>query len=264
MGSEMCIRDRYLRICHLNNCATGVATQHNVLRQKHYVGTVERAVNYFKFIAMDTRQWMSKLGVRSLTDLIGRTDLLQVIEGESDKQSSLDLSQILSDAGIPADKPQFCIEPKNQPFDKGELAETMVADILDAIQNKSGGEFSYDIKNVHRSIGARLSGEIAKAHGHEGLSDAPITLNLSGTAGQSFGVWNAKGLNINLRGDANDYVAKGMSGGIIAISPTTDSNLITHESSIMGNTCLYGATGCLLYTSPSPRDLSTSRMPSSA
>ena len=246
-GPMVALGCKYLRICHLNNCATGVATQHNVLRQKHYVGTVERAVNYFKFIAMDTREWLAKLGVRSLTDLIGRTDLLQVIEGESDKQQSLDLSELLSDAGVPAEKPQFCLEPKNQPFDKAELAETMVADTMDAIKNKLGGEFNYDIKNVHRSIGARLSGEIAKAHGQQGLADKPITLNLSGTAGQSFGVWNAKGLNINLRGDANDYVAKGMSGGVIAISPAAQSKLVAHESSIIGNTCLYGATGGELY-----------------
>lgn len=246
-GPMVALGCKYLRICHLNNCATGVATQHNVLRQKHYVGTVDRAVNYFKFIAMDTREWMSKLGVRSLTDLIGRTDLLEAIEGDSDKQSNLDLSQILSDGGVSADKPQFCRETKNDPYDKAELAETMVADMLSAIKNKLGGEFSYQVKNVHRSIGARLSGEIARAHGHDGLSDKTITLNLTGTAGQSFGVWNAKGLNINLRGDANDYVAKGMSGGVIAISPAADSKLIAHESSIIGNTCLYGATGGELY-----------------
>jgi len=246
-GPMVALGCKYLRICHLNNCATGVATQHNVLRQKHYVGTVDRAVNYFKFIAMDTRQWMAKLGVRSLTELIGRNDLLRVIEGETDKQQGLDLSQILSDAGVPSDRPQFCVEPKNEPFDKGELAETMVADMLSAIQNKLGGEYSYQLKNVHRSIGARLSGEIAKAHGQEGLADAPITLKLTGTAGQSFGVWNAAGLNMDLRGDANDYVAKGMSGGTISIAPAADTHFIAHESAIIGNTCLYGATGGELY-----------------
>ena len=246
-GPMVALGCKYLRICHLNNCATGVATQHSVLRQKHYVGTVDRAMNYFKFIAMDTREWMAKLGVRSLADLIGRTDLLQAIDGDSDKQRCLDLSQILSNAGVSDDKPHFCVEPKNEPFDKGELAETMVADMRSAIDKKTGGEFSYKIKNVHRSIGARVSGEIAKAHGHNGLEDKPITMNLVGTAGQSFGVWNAKGLNINLRGDANDYVAKGMSGGVIAISPAEESKLIAHESTIIGNTCLYGATGGELY-----------------
>ncbi len=246
-GPMVALGCKYLRICHLNNCATGVATQHNVLRQKHYVGTVERAVNYFKFIAMETREWMAKLGVVKLTDLIGRTDLLEVLEGETDKQRGLDLSEILSSTYVANDKPQFCVEPKNEPFDKGLLAEQMVADMLPAIESKSGGTFDYKVQNIHRSIGARLSGEIAKAHGHLGLSDAPVTLNLSGSAGQSFAVWNANGLNINLEGDANDYVAKGMSGGTVAIYPAKDTRFVAAESTIIGNTCLYGATGGELF-----------------
>ena len=246
-GPMVALGCKYLRICHLNNCATGVATQHNVLRQKHYVGTVDRAVNYFKFIAMETREWMAKLGVTKLTDLIGRTDLLQVIEGETDKQRNLDLSEILSDGNVPADKPQFCIEPKNDPYDRGELAEQMVKDMLPAIENKSGGSFDYEVKNIHRSIGARVSGQIARLHGHAGIADAPITLNLKGTAGQSFGVWNANGLNINLEGDANDYVAKGMSGGTIAIYAPDGVDYASDESAIIGNTCMYGATGGELY-----------------
>ena len=246
-GPMVALGCKYLRICHLNNCATGVATQHNVLRQKHYVGTVERAANYFMFIAMETREWMAKLGVTKLTDLIGRTDLLSMIEGKTSKQKGLDLSKILSDAGVDPSKPQFCITPKNEPFDKGELAEQMVRDMTEAITNKLGGRFSYQVQNIHRSIGARLSGVIAKIHGHEGLQDAPITMDLVGTAGQSFGVWNANGLNMNLKGDANDYVAKGMSGGRIAIYPHADSRFVAADSSIMGNTCLYGATGGELF-----------------
>lgn len=248
-GPMVALGCKYLRICHLNNCATGVATQHNVLRQKHYVGTVDRAVNYFKFIAMETREWMAKLGVTQLTDLIGRTDLLQMLEGETDKHHNLDLSQILSDGNVPSDKPQFCVEPKNEPYDKGELAEQMVEDMISAITNKSGGSFDYQVKNIHRSIGARLSGEIAKAHGLEGLADTPVTLNLNGTAGQSFGVWNARGLDINLEGDANDYVAKGMSGGTIAIYPAKGVDFSASDCTIIGNTCLYGATGGELFAS---------------
>lgn len=246
-GPMVALGCKYLRICHLNNCATGVATQHSVLRQKHYVGTVERAMNYFRFIAMETREWMAKLGVTKLTDLIGRTDLLEVLEGNTAKQQNLDLSEILSNGNVPADKPQFCITPHNQPFDRGELAEQMVSDLMPAIESGTGASFSYEVKNIHRSIGARVSGEIAKRYGNLGLVDAPITLNLSGTAGQSFGVWNANGLNINLLGDANDYVAKGMSGGIIAIQPAADAEFSAHESTIMGNTCLYGATGGQLF-----------------
>ena len=133
------------------------------------------------------------------------------------------------------------------PFDKGELAEQMVTDMLPAIENKTGGDFHYVVQNIHRSIGARLSGEIARIHGQEGLADAPVTLHLTGTAGQSFAVWNAKGLNINLEGDANDYVAKGMSGGVVAIYPAADVDYKASESTIIGNTCLYGATGGELF-----------------
>ncbi|MEM7358126.1 MAG: glutamate synthase large subunit [Pseudomonadota bacterium] len=246
-GPMVALGCKYLRICHLNNCATGVATQHNVLRQKHYVGTVERAVNYFKFIAMETREWMAALGVQQLSDLIGRTDLLEVIEGDTAKQHKLDLSEILSDAGVPADKPQYCVEPHNEPFDRGELAEQMVVDLMPAIESGSGGTFTYQVQNIHRSIGARVSGEIAKRYGNKGLADAPVTLNLTGTAGQSFGVWNANGLNMNLVGDANDYVAKGMSGGEIAIYPAADAGFVADQSAIIGNTCLYGATGGQLF-----------------
>lgn len=246
-GPMVALGCKFLRICHLNNCATGVATQHNILRQKHYVGTAERAINYFRFIAMETREWMAKLGVTQLTDLIGRTDLLVELEGETDKQRKLNLSQLLSDGSVSNGKPQFCIKPKNQPYDKGELAEQMVVDTQSAILNKTGGSFDYQVKNIHRSIGARLSGEIARAHGHEGLSDAPITLNLKGSAGQSFAVWNANGLNMNLEGDANDYVGKGLSGGTVAIYPAQGVEFIASESTIIGNTCLYGATGGELF-----------------
>ena len=246
-GPMVALGCKFLRICHLNNCATGVATQHNILREKHYVGTAERAMNYFKFIAMETREWMAKLGVTQLSDLIGRTDLLVELEGETDKQRKLSLKQILSDGNVGADKPQYCVEPKNEPYDKGELAEQMVVDMLPAISNKTGGSFEYQVKNIHRSIGARLSGEIAKAHGHAGLSDAPVTLNLKGTAGQSFAVWNAKGLNINLEGDANDYVGKGLSGGTVAIYPAQGVEFEAKDSTIIGNTCLYGATGGELF-----------------
>ena len=248
-GPMVALGCKYLRICHLNNCATGVATQHKVLRMEHFIGEAEMVMNYFKFIGQEIREWMAKLGVRQMSDLIGRTDLLEVLPGETAKQSRLDLSQILSDGGIPADKPRFCVEPHNAPFDKGELAEQMVKDALPAIETKSGGEYSYAVRNIHRSIGARLSGEIAKRHGNQGMADYPITIKLKGTCGQSFGVWNAGGLNMYLEGDANDYVCKGMTGGKIVITPPQDSAFNSNEATIIGNTCLYGATGGQLYAS---------------
>ncbi len=248
-GPMVALGCKFLRICHLNNCATGVATQNTILRRDHFIGLPEMVMNYFIFVAQETREWMAKLGVSKLEDLIGRTDLLSIIEGKTSKQNNLDLTPLLSDGGVPADKPQFCLEPKNEPYDKGELAEQMIAEMNDAIINKSGGEFSYNVFNTSRSIGARISGQIAKNHGNQGMSNAPVTLNLSGSAGQSLGVWNAGGLHIKLSGDANDYVGKGMTGGKIVIHPPEKSTFKTQESTIIGNTCLYGATGGILYAS---------------
>jgi len=238
---------KYLRICHLNNCATGVATQNDKLREDHYIGTVEMAKNFFRFVAEEAREWMAKLGVRSLDELVGRVDLLEVLEGSSDKQRKLDLSPILHSDDFLASKPQTCQVAKNEPYDKGELAEKMVAAMLPAIENKQGGEFAFDITNCDRSIGARLSGEIAKRHGNQGMADKPVTLTLTGVAGQSLGVWNAGGLHIYLEGDANDYVGKGMAGGKIVLRPPQGSNFKSNDTSIMGNTCLYGATGGKLF-----------------
>ncbi|WP_313517238.1 glutamate synthase large subunit [Pseudomonas sp.] len=238
---------KYLRICHLNNCATGVATQNDKLRKDHFIGTVDMVVNFFTFIAEETREWLAKLGVRSLGELIGRTDLLEMLPGETDKQAHLDLTPLLGSDHIPADKPQFCQVPKNPPFDQGLLAERMVEMAMPAISDKLGGEFELDICNCDRSIGARISGEIARRHGNQGMASAPLTFRFKGTAGQSFGVWNAGGLNLYLEGDANDYVGKGMTGGQLVITPPKGSAFKSQDSAIIGNTCLYGATGGKLF-----------------
>ena len=238
---------KYLRICHLNNCATGVATQNNVLRSEYFVGLPDMVINFFRFVAEEVRERMAELGVRSLDELIGRVDLVDLQEGQTARQARLDLSPIVSDAGLARDVPQFCTELRNEPFDKGELAEAMLEATHDAIRNKSGGRFGFEVCNYHRSIGARLSGEIAKLHGNQGMHDAPIDVQLAGTAGQSFGAWNVAGLNLNLVGDANDYVGKGMAGGRITIRPPESAGYVARETSIVGNTCLYGATGGQLF-----------------
>ncbi|MBX9712368.1 MAG: glutamate synthase large subunit [Pseudomonadaceae bacterium] len=238
---------KFLRICHLNNCATGVATQNEKLRKDHFIGTVEMVMNFFTFVAEETREWLAKLGVRSLEELIGRTDLLDMLPGETAKQQHLDLSPLLGSDHIPADKPQFCGVERNPPFDKGLLAEKMVELASAAIADKSGAEFALDICNCDRSIGARISGEIARAHGNQGMAKAPITFRFKGSAGQSFGVWNAGGLNMYLEGDANDYVGKGMTGGKLVVVPPAGSPFKTQDSAIIGNTCLYGATGGKLF-----------------
>jgi len=246
-GPMVAMGCKYLRICHLNNCATGVATQNTVLRELHFNGNAEKVKNYFRFIAREVREILASIGISKLSDIIGQTNFLEQKEDLTERQSHLNLRPLLDDGGLAANLPQYCKQPKNFPYDKGELAEQMVVDCMDAIRNKSGGIFNYTVKNVNRSIGARLSGEIARLHGNYGLSDTPITLNLTGTAGQSFGVFNAGGLNMNLEGDANDYVCKSMAGGEIVIKPPANSNFNSHESTIIGNTCLYGATGGTLY-----------------
>jgi glutamate synthase (NADPH/NADH) large chain len=238
---------KYLRICHLNNCPTGVATQKSELRDEHFIGEAEMLINFFKFVAQETREWLAKLGVRSMEELVGRTDLLSILEGETDKQQHLDLAPLLFTHSRADGAPQTCQVDKNDPFDKGLLAEAMVADMMDTIKSGKGGDFSYRIGNCDRSIGARISGEIAALYGNLGMNSAPINLHLTGTAGQSLGVWNAGGLNIELEGDANDYVGKGMAGGEIVIYPPKGSTFASQQTAIIGNTCLYGATGGHLY-----------------
>ena len=238
---------KYLRICHLNNCATGVATQNNVLRLRHFKGNPEKVMNYFRFVARETREIMAKLGVRQLTDLIGRTDLLKLLPGDTAKQQKLDLTPLLSAAGLAKDAPTHCTEAQNTPFDKGELAETMVQELLSAIEQRQGGEFHYAVCNQNRSIGARVSGEIAKRYGNLEMETTPVVVRLTGTAGQSFGVWNAGGLHMYLAGDANDYVGKGMAGGKLVLYPPAESSFDARTTTIMGNTCLYGATGGKLF-----------------
>jgi glutamate synthase (NADPH/NADH) large chain len=238
---------KYLRICHLNNCATGIATQHNVLRSKYFTGLPEMVINYFRFVAQEVREILAALGVKELSQLIGRTEYLEIVSGSTPRQRKLDLTPILSSAGLAADKPQFCSSDSNEPFDRGELAERMVQDVLPAIAARSGGEWSYALRNHHRSIGARISGEIARRWGNYGMQDAPLTLRCSGTAGQSFGVWNTAGLHLYLEGDANDYVGKGMAGGRIVLRPPAAARYLAKDTIIMGNTCLYGATGGELY-----------------
>ena len=234
---------KYLRVCHLNNCATGVATQDENLRKQHFVGTKDKVVRYFMFVAQEVREILASMGIRSLDEIIGRPEYLELIDGETVRQKRLDLSPVLSTAGVSEDEPRQCTASRNKPWDKGELAERMVRDALPAIRKGKQVQLDYKISNVNRSIGARLSGEIAKIHGNTGMAETPVTIQFEGTAGQSFGAWNAGGLHLYLKGDTNDYVGKGMAGGKIVLKPNEKSKLITNETPIAGNTCLYGATG---------------------
>ena len=161
---------KYLRICHLNNCATGVATQHNVLRTKYFIGLPDMVINYFKFVAQECREIMASLGVRSLSELIGHTELLEILPGETSKQRKLDLSPVLANSALVSSKPQYCVDPHNEPFDKGVLAEKMLGDMRDAIAAKSGGRFSYAVQqfpSLHRRANFRRNRQALGKHRHE-------------------------------------------------------------------------------------------------
>lgn len=239
---------RYLRICHLNNCATGIATQDDTLRNKHYHGIPEKAMNYFKFIAQDVREILAQLGVSKLTDLIGRTELLEIIEGKTAQQRGLDLSKLLYSPKVPDGSSRYCTQA-NPAFDQGLLNKAIVAQSQSALESGLSVELDFDISNLDRSVGATLSGLIAERYGNRGNPLQTFNINLNGTAGQSFGVWLAGGVNLTLTGDANDYVGKGMAGGRIVIKPHSGVAFKAEEATIAGNTCLYGATGGELFAS---------------
>jgi glutamate synthase (NADPH/NADH) large chain len=246
-GPMIALGCKYLRICHLNNCATGVATQDERLREAHFTGLPERVMNYFRFVAIETREWLARLGVARLDDLIGRTDLLELLEGETDKQRGLDLEPLLAEDAFVDDASCCAAGTRNPPRDPAHLASRMAADMRYAIEGRHGGEFWYEIRNADRAIGARISGMIARTHGNHGMRDKPVHARFKGHSGQSFGAWNAGGLHLHLEGDANDYVGKGMCDGKIVIRPPADARFVARETPIIGNTCLYGATGGELY-----------------
>lgn len=237
---------KFLRICHLNNCATGVATQDETLRKEYFAGIPQMVMNYFQFMVRETRELMAELGVAKLTDLIGRTDLLVELDGVTDKQKRLELAPLLESVKAPPTSGLFYSEP-NIPDDKGPLNLKLVEQFHEAVAEKRGGGGSFAIRNTDRSVGALLSGKIASLYGNSGMNSAPVNLLFHGTAGQSFGAWNAGGLNMVLTGDANDYVGKGMAGGKLVIRPPLGVSYKSHEAVIIGNTCLYGATGGRLY-----------------
>ncbi|MFC5578852.1 glutamate synthase large subunit [Lysobacter niabensis] len=235
---------KYLRICHLNNCATGVATQDEALRRDHFSGLPERVENFFRLLAEEVRHWLAQLGVRSLGEIVGRTDLLQQVEIDSVRQRRLDLAPLLASDGLAHDG--HCGVPAPAIAATG-LAAALDAQLGEAIAHKRGGEYDFAIRNTDRSIGARLSGAIARAHGDQGMAAAPVTVRFRGVAGQSFGAFHAGGLQFELTGEANDYVGKGMAGGRIVLRPSPEARYLTREAPILGNTCLYGATGGELY-----------------
>ncbi len=235
---------KFLRICHLNNCATGMATQDERLRRNAFKGMPERVECFFRNIAEDVREYLAQLGLRSMDEAIGRTDLLQQTLRATREDVDIDLSRLL--ARDEAQPRGYCGSPALQAAPDG-LAAQLDAALNAAIDAGSGGEFIGRIRNTDRSIGTRLSGRIARVHGNVAMAAHPLDVRLSGSAGQSFGAFNAGGLHLHLSGEANDYVGKGMAGGRIVLAPPAGSRFASQDTPILGNTCLYGATGGELY-----------------
>jgi glutamate synthase (NADPH/NADH) large chain len=228
-----------MRKCHLNTCPVGVATQDPVLRAK-FQGKPEHVVNYFFFVAEEARQIMAQLGIRSFDELIGRADLLDKSKAVSHwKAKGLDFSKIFY---IPeaSDEPRYHVGTQDHGLDKA-LDHKLIAQAKPAIERGEKVSFISPIKNLNRTAGAMLSGEVAKKYGHDGLPDDTIHIQLQGTAGQSFAAFLAHGVTFDLVGEGNDYVGKGLSGGRIIVRPNTEFRGRAVDNIIIGNTVLYGA-----------------------
>ena len=229
-----------MRKCHLNTCPVGVATQDPVLRKK-FQGLPEHVINFFFFVAEETRELMAAMGFRTFDEMIGQLQMLdrqQVIEHW--KAKGLDFSKLFF-------KPQA---GRGVAIHRSEAQDHKINDILDrrliadaqaALDRGAPVRITAPIRNTDRTAGAMLSGEIAKRYAHEGLPADTIYVKFTGTAGQSFGAWLARGVTFELEGDANDYVGKGLSGGRIIVRPAVDAGITPEESIIVGNTVLYGA-----------------------
>jgi len=233
-----------VRQCHSNTCPVGVCTQDDDLRKK-FEGSPEKVINLFSFIAEDVRGILAELGFRKLEDVIGRSDLLQQVSRGSDLLDDLDLNPILAqaDAGSYA---RFCTREG-----RNEVPETldaqMIADAQAVFDRGEKMQLQYSIRNTHRAIGTKLSSKIVRQFGMTGLAPGHLTVRLRGSAGQSLGAFGVQGLRIEVMGDANDYVGKGLSGATIVVRVSPSSDLLSQNNTIIGNTVLYGATSGRLF-----------------
>ncbi len=230
-----------MRACHLNTCPVGIATQDPELRRR-FKGRPEHVVNFFFFVAEDLRRIMASLGMRTLDEMVGRSDLLAVDGAvEHWKARGVDLTHVLHRPEMPAGAPLRRVEPPPTVLDDA-LDHELIARAASAIEDGRPVRLETAVRNVNRCVGGMLSSRIASVHGAQGLPDGTIEVELHGSAGQSFGGWLAPGVAFTLRGDANDYAGKGLSGGVIAVAPPDGVRYRAEDNVIVGNTCLYGAT----------------------
>ena len=233
-----------VRQCHSNTCPVGVCTQDDELRKK-FTGTPDKVVNLFTFIAQEVREILAQLGFRSLNEIIGRTDLLRQISKASANLDDLDLNPLFVQAD-PGENLRYC-EKQEINFVPDTLDQEIIPKIDDDLEKEKILCKEFDIKNTHRTVGTRISHYLYKKYGNNKLQADFLTLKFKGSAGQSFGAFATKGLKLVLRGDANDYVGKGLSGATLSIKLSDESNLISNKNTIIGNTVLYGATSGKLF-----------------
>ena len=229
-----------MRKCHLNTCPVGVATQDPVLRKK-FSGKPEHVINFFHFVAEELRELMAQIGVRKLDEVIGRSDLLEMRKGIAHwKARGLDFSKIFYRPDMPADVARFNCEMQDHGLDKA-LDNQLIEAARPALEKRQKVKYECEVRNINRSVGGMLSSEVARRYGHDGLPDDTIHVRMSGTGGQSFGVFLARGITFDLEGDANDYVGKGLSGGCLIVRPRKVFTGVPSENIVVGNTVLYGA-----------------------
>ena len=230
-----------MRKCHLNTCPVGIATQDPALRAK-FRGTPENVINFFFFMAEEVREWMSKLGFRTMDEMVGRVDRIEMRQAVNHwKARGLDFSAILYNPQVPRRVGRRCLIAQDHGLNEA-LDHQLIEQAKPALDHGAPVEFSVPIRNVHRTVGAMLSGEIARRYGSAGLADDTIRFQFSGSAGQSFGAFLAKGVTLTLEGDANDYVGKGLCGGRVIVYPPRTSTFLAEENMVVGNVVLYGAT----------------------
>jgi len=233
-----------VRQCHSNTCPVGVCTQDDELRKK-FSGTPEKVVNLFSFIAQEVREILSQLGFKSLNEIIGRTDLLRQVSKASSNLDDLDLNPLFVQAD-PGENLRYC-EKQEINFVPDTLDQEIIPEIEDKLEKNKTINKEFEIENTHRTVGTRISHYLYKKYGNDKLQPDFLSLRFKGSAGQSFGAFAIKGLKLILQGDANDYVGKGLSGATISIKLSDESNLISNENTIIGNTVLYGATSGKLF-----------------
>ena len=232
-----------MRVCHLNTCPVGVATQNPELR-KNFTGDPAHAVNFMRFVAQEVRELMAQLGVRTINEMIGRTDLLEPREAiDHWKARGLDFTNILYQPKVPDDIGRYCQIPQDHGLDKALDNTVLLKLCAPALERKEKVSATLNIRNVNRVVGTILGSEITRRFGAEGLPDDTIHIHFRGSAGQSFGAFMPRGLTWVLEGDANDYLGKGLSGGKIILYPPEGSTFVPEENIITGNVALYGATG---------------------